>query len=79
MLCTVAFLPPADFIQSFEELAEEIRNIYNGEVDELLNYLKIILSAVSEKCTLSSSIVYTGFMEHVPQNRRVQQNKRLTP
>ena len=40
MLCTVAFLPPADVIQGFEELVEEIRNIYNDEVDELLNYFE---------------------------------------
>ena len=37
MLSAVAFLPPADVIQDFEELVDEIRNIYNDEVDEVLD------------------------------------------
>ena len=37
MWSAIAFLPPADVIQDFEELVDEIRNIYNGEVDELLD------------------------------------------
>ena len=37
MLPAIAFLPAADVIQDFEELVDEIRNIYNDEVDELLD------------------------------------------
>ena len=37
MLSAIAFLPLADVIQDFEELVDEIRNIYNDEVDELLD------------------------------------------
>ena len=40
MLCAVAFLPPADIVQSFEELIDEIRNTYNKKVDKFLNYFK---------------------------------------
>ena len=40
MLCAIAFLPAADVIQGFEELVDEIRNIYNDEVDELLDYFE---------------------------------------
>ena len=40
MLCAIAFLPPANVIQGFEELVNEIRNIYNDEVDELPNYFE---------------------------------------
>ena len=40
MLCAIAFLSPADVSQGFEELIDEIRNIYNDEVDELLDYLE---------------------------------------
>ena len=40
MLCAIAFLPPANVIQGFEELFDEIRNIYNDEVDELPNYFE---------------------------------------
>ena len=40
MLCAVAFLPPADIIQGFEELVNKIRNIYNDKVNEFLDYLK---------------------------------------
>ena len=40
MLCAVAFLPPADIVQSFEELIDEIRNTYKKKVDKFLNYFK---------------------------------------
>ena len=40
MLCAVVFLPPADIVQSFEELIDEIRNTYNKKVDKFLNYFK---------------------------------------
>ena len=40
MLCAVAFLPPADIVQSFAELIDEIRNTYNKKVDKFLNYFK---------------------------------------
>ena len=40
MLCAIAFLPAADVIQGFEELVDEIRNIYNNEVDELDNFIR---------------------------------------
>ena len=34
------FWPPADVIQGFEELVDAIRNIYNDEIDELLDYFE---------------------------------------
>ena len=40
MLCAVAFLSPADIVQSFAELIDEIRNTYNKKVDKFLNYFK---------------------------------------
>ena len=40
MLCPVAFLPPADIVQSFAELIDGIRNTYNKKVDKFLNYFK---------------------------------------
>ena len=40
MLCAIAFLTPADVIQGFEELVNEIRNSYNDKVDELLDYFE---------------------------------------
>ena len=40
MLCAIAFLPLADVSQGFEELVDEIRNIYNNKVDELLDYFE---------------------------------------
>ena len=38
MLYAVAFLPPADVVQGFQELVDEVRYIYNDEVDQLLDY-----------------------------------------
>ena len=40
MLYAVAFLPPADVVQGFQELVDEVRYIYNDEVDQLLDYFK---------------------------------------
>ena len=40
MLCAIAFLPPTDVIQGFEELVNEIRNIYSDKVDKILDYFE---------------------------------------
>ena len=40
MLCAIAFLPPGDVTQGFEELVNEIGNSYNDAVAELLDYLE---------------------------------------
>ena len=64
------FLSPADVIQGFEELGDEIRSICNDEVDELPDYFENnFIGHFREKCTLPSSIVCVGFMEHFQQNR----------
>ena len=49
MLCAIAFLTPADVIQGFEELVNEIRNSYNGKVDELLDYFENNLACLTEQ------------------------------
>ena len=40
MLCATAFLLPADVVEGFEDLADRIRNTYNGDVDDLLDYFE---------------------------------------
>ena len=40
MLCALAFLPPAHVIQGFDDLADHIRQNYNQDVDELLDYFE---------------------------------------
>ena len=71
MLYAVAFLPPADVVQGFQELVDEVRYIYNEEVDQLLDYFKYnFICCFRKKYTLSSSINCTRFMEYVQQNRR---------
>ena len=40
MLCAVAFVPPDNVIAGFEELSDLIRNTYQGEMDDLLDYFQ---------------------------------------
>ena len=40
MLYATAFLPPADVVQGFADLSDRIRNTYNGDVDDLLDYFE---------------------------------------
>ena len=40
MISAVAFLPPNDVINGFDDLCVEIRNLYNGDVDDLLEYFE---------------------------------------
>ena len=40
MISALAFLPPADVGAEFVELCRIIRNVYNEEVDELLEYFR---------------------------------------
>ena len=40
MIAATAFLPPADVIQGFDDLCIEIRNLYQAEVDDLLEYFE---------------------------------------
>ena len=40
MLCAAAFLLPAQVIEGFENLADNLRNLYDNEVDELLEYFE---------------------------------------
>ena len=49
MLCAIAFLTPADVIQDFEELVNEIRNSYNDKVDELLDYFENNFTCLTEQ------------------------------
>ena len=49
MLCAIAFLTPADVIQGFEELVNEIRNSYNDKVDELLDYFENNFTCLTEQ------------------------------
>ena len=40
MLSEIAFLPPNDVIHIFEELVDHLRNAYNGDADNLLEYFE---------------------------------------
>ena len=40
MLCALAFLPPDDVVQGFEDFTDHIRINYQGEVDNLLEYFE---------------------------------------
>ena len=40
MLSETAFLPPNDVIHIFEELVDHLRNAYNGDADNLLEYFE---------------------------------------
>ena len=40
MLCAVAFMPPDNVIAGFEELSDLIRDTYEGETDDLLDYFE---------------------------------------
>ena len=40
MLSAIAFLPPNCLIRGFEELADHLRNVYNGAADDLLEYFE---------------------------------------
>ena len=40
MLCAVAFMPPDNVIAGFEELSDLIRDTYQGEMDDLLDYFE---------------------------------------
>ena len=40
MLCALAFLPPDDVIQGFEQLADRIRDVYNDIMCGLLEYFE---------------------------------------
>ena len=40
MLCALAFLPPDDVIQEFEQLVDCIRDVYNDIMDGLLDYFE---------------------------------------
>ena len=40
MLSVTTFLPPNGVIRRFEELVDHLRNIYNGDADDLLETLK---------------------------------------
>ena len=40
MLCALAFLPPTDAVQMFEELVDLIRANYNNDVEDLLQYFE---------------------------------------
>ena len=40
LLSAIAFLPPNCLIRGFEELADHLRNVYNGAVDDLLEYFE---------------------------------------
>ena len=42
MLSAIAFLPPNDVIRGFEELADHLRNVCNGDLDDLLEYFEDI-------------------------------------
>ena len=39
MLSALAFVPPNDVIRYFELLIDEIRNNFNDECDDLIDYL----------------------------------------
>ena len=40
MLCVVTFMPPDNVIAGFEELSNLIRDTYQGEMDDLLDYFE---------------------------------------
>ena len=40
MISALAFLPPGDVIDGFEELSDTIRELYNDTVDDLLQYFE---------------------------------------
>lgn len=40
MICALAFLPPNDVINGFDDLSNEIRNTFNGDADDLLEYFE---------------------------------------
>ena len=40
MIAALAFLPPQDAINSFDELCVVIRNQYDGDADEMLDYFE---------------------------------------
>ena len=40
MIAALAFLPPQDVVNSFEEFCVVIRNQYDGDADEVLNYFE---------------------------------------
>ena len=41
MLSAITFLPPNDVIQGFQELADHLRNAYNGDANDLLEYSEV--------------------------------------
>ena len=40
MIAAVAFVPPNDTVAVFEELSDEIRNTYNADADQILDYIE---------------------------------------
>ena len=40
MIAALAFFPPQDVVNSFEELCVVIRNQYDGDADEVLDYFE---------------------------------------
>ena len=40
MIAALAFLPPQDVVNSFDELSVVIRNQYDGDADKVLDYLE---------------------------------------
>ena len=40
MICALAFFPPDDVINGFDDLCNEIRNTFNGDADDLLEYFE---------------------------------------
>lgn len=40
MICAVAFLPPDDVVEGFEQLADLIRETYDNQMDDILEYFE---------------------------------------
>ena len=40
VLCALAFLPPNDVVQGFDELVDLIRTNYNNDVEDLLEHFE---------------------------------------
>ena len=72
MIAALAFVPPQDVVSSFDEHRVVIKNQYDGDADELLDYF----DDTYNDCFRRNTFISYRFMEHVQSNRlRASTNK----
>ena len=72
MIAALAFVPPQDVVNSFDEHCVVIQNQYDGDADEMLDYF----DDTYNDCFRRNAFISYRVMEHVQSNHlRASTNK----